>query len=88
MGHFSVGVDNIPPATHFRIAYKPITVVGPAFFDFLHGQDGLAPNGIEVNPVLAIGAGAGPPATALPPPLAASFSSSASAVREKRSAPG
>ncbi len=70
----------IPPVTHFRIAYRPITVVGPAFFDFLHGQDGLAPNGVEIHPMLAIGAGAGPPANALPPPSATSSSSSASAT--------
>ena len=27
-------------------------VVGVAFFDFLHGQAGVAPNGIELHPVL------------------------------------
>jgi hypothetical protein len=27
-------------------------VVGVAFFDFLHGQTGVAPNGIELHPVL------------------------------------
>ena len=69
----------IPPATHFRIAYKPITVVGPAFFDFLHGQDGLAPNGIEIHPVLAIGTGAGAPAPEAPRPSSTS-SASASAT--------
>src|SRR5439155_22709403 len=26
---------------------------GVAFFDFLHGQTGVAPNGIELHPVLA-----------------------------------
>jgi hypothetical protein len=25
---------------------------GVAFFDFLHGQTGVAPNGIELHPVL------------------------------------
>jgi hypothetical protein len=30
------------------------TVIGVAFFDFLHGQTGLAPNGIELHPILAI----------------------------------
>lgn len=28
-------------------------VTGVAFFDFLHGQTGVAPNGIELHPVLA-----------------------------------
>jgi hypothetical protein len=27
-------------------------VSGVAFFDFLHGQTGVAPNGIELHPVL------------------------------------
>ena len=27
-------------------------VVGVAFFDFLHGQTGVAPNGIELHPIL------------------------------------
>jgi hypothetical protein len=28
------------------------TVTGVAFFDFLHGQSGVPPNGIELHPVL------------------------------------
>ena len=28
-------------------------MTGVAFFDFLHGQTGVAPNGIELHPVLA-----------------------------------
>jgi hypothetical protein len=43
-------------------------VVGVAFFDFLHGQTGVAPNGIELHPVLGFycikGRGKIPP----PPP--------------------
>jgi hypothetical protein len=27
-------------------------ITGVAFFDFLHGQTGVAPNGIELHPVL------------------------------------
>jgi hypothetical protein len=27
-------------------------VAGVAFFDFLHGQTGVAPNGIELHPIL------------------------------------
>lgn len=32
----------------------PACVIGVGFFDFLHGQDGVAPNGIELHPVLSI----------------------------------
>src|SRR5262249_18007831 len=32
----------------------PVTVVGIGFFDEIHGQHGVAPNGIELHPVLAI----------------------------------
>jgi hypothetical protein len=41
----------------------PVTVTGVAFFDRLHGQDGVAPNGIELHPILSlvIGGTAPPP---------------------------
>jgi hypothetical protein len=42
-----------------------ITLTGLAFFDRLHGQRGVAPNGIELHPVLAFQAGCNVPA---PPP--------------------
>jgi hypothetical protein len=32
----------------------PIHVMGIGFFDFAHGQEGAAPNGIELHPVLSI----------------------------------
>lgn len=32
----------------------PVEIEGVGFFDFLHGQTGVAPNGIELHPVLAI----------------------------------
>jgi hypothetical protein len=32
----------------------PVTVTGVAFFDTLHGQEGVAPNGIELHPMLSI----------------------------------
>ena len=31
---------------------RTATVTGVAFFDFLHGQTGAAPNGIELHPIL------------------------------------
>jgi hypothetical protein len=44
-------------------------VVGVAFFDFLHGQTGVAPNGIELHPVLGFAclSKAGPPPPPPPP---------------------
>ncbi len=35
-----------------RPALRQITGIG--FFDFLHGQAGVAPNGIEIHPILDI----------------------------------
>jgi hypothetical protein len=32
----------------------PVTVTGVPFFDPLHGQEGVALNGIELHPILAI----------------------------------
>lgn len=32
----------------------PVTVTGIFFFDFIHGQTGVAPNGGEIHPVLKI----------------------------------
>jgi hypothetical protein len=32
----------------------PITITGVGFFDFAHGQTGVAPNAIELHPVLAV----------------------------------
>jgi hypothetical protein len=42
-----------------------VTLTGIAFYDRIHGQRGVAPNGIELHPVLAFQAGCGTPA---PPP--------------------
>src|SRR5262249_42885942 len=39
-------------------------VTGVAFFDFFHGQTGVAPNAIELHPILAytcLGGGTSPP---------------------------
>jgi hypothetical protein len=42
------------PGRSFRQLHGPLTVVvtGVGFFDFLHGQTGVAENGIELHPVL------------------------------------
>lgn len=36
-----------------------VTVVGVGFFDFLHGQTGVAPNGLELHAVLSLCSGVG-----------------------------
>jgi hypothetical protein len=45
-------------------------VVGVAFFDYKHGQTGVAPNAIELHPVLGFAclSKAGPPPPPPPPP--------------------
>jgi len=40
--------------TTFKTANIPVLVRGVGFFDVLHGQTGVAPNGIELHPVLDI----------------------------------
>jgi hypothetical protein len=50
-------------------ASESVTVRGLGFFDFAHGQDGVAPNAIELHPVISIEFHG--PATAAPPPQAA-----------------
>jgi uncharacterized protein (TIGR03437 family) len=42
------------PTTSFQNANILVQVKGIGFFDFLHGQRGVAPNGIELHPVLDI----------------------------------
>jgi len=44
------------PKVHFVRLPKalPITITGVGVFDFAHGQTGVAPNAIELHPVLAI----------------------------------
>ena len=44
------------PSESFRVLRPSpmVTVTGIAFFDFLHGQIGVAPNGIELHPVIGL----------------------------------
>ncbi|HSS50264.1 MAG TPA: hypothetical protein VLX28_15105, partial [Thermoanaerobaculia bacterium] len=42
------------PTTSFQTANIPVRIVGVGMFDFLHGQTGVAPNGIEIHPVLDV----------------------------------
>jgi hypothetical protein len=43
----------------FQTANVPVTVTGVGFFDFQHGQTGVAPNGIELHSVLDVSFGTG-----------------------------
>ena len=43
------------PTTSWQRVDAPVTVTGVLFFDVLHGQTGVAPNGIELHPVIDIG---------------------------------
>jgi len=60
------------PTGSFQTANVAVTVTGVGFFDFLHGQTGVAPNGIELHAVLDIQFGTGgtptPTATKTPTP--------------------
>lgn len=42
------------PERFFRSVRVPVLITGVGFFDFVHGQSGVAPNGIELHPVLSI----------------------------------
>ena len=43
----------------FQTAHTTVSLAGVGFFDFIHGQSGVAPNGFELHPVTAICFGAG-----------------------------
>ena len=45
--------------TSFKTANTPVIMTGVAFFDFIHGQTGVAPNGIELHSVLDVQFGTG-----------------------------
>src|SRR5581483_701174 len=40
--------------TSFQTTSTPVQITGVGMFDFLHGQTGVAPNGIELHPVLNV----------------------------------
>ncbi len=44
----------VPIKSGFKTAAATVTVTGVGFFDRVHRQRGVAPNGIELHPVLAI----------------------------------
>jgi hypothetical protein len=42
----------LTPSDGFQTANLPVQVTGVGFFDVIHGQTGVAPNGIELHPIL------------------------------------
>ncbi len=42
------------PTTSFTTVSDDITLTGVGFFDFLHGQTGIPPNGREIHPILSV----------------------------------
>ena len=47
--------DPVAEATiAFRAVGIPVTLTGLGYFDFIHGQRGVAPNAIELHPVISI----------------------------------
>jgi hypothetical protein len=47
-----VAACGMPGDTSFETLTGKATIRGVGFFDFLHGQTGVAPNGIELHPML------------------------------------
>lgn len=52
----------LQPTSRFQTANVPVQVTGVGFFDFFHNQHGVAPNVIELHPVLDIQFNPAPPA--------------------------
>jgi hypothetical protein len=46
-GHFDA-------TTSFKTANRRVVIKGVGFFDYLHGQTGMAPNGLELHPVTGL----------------------------------
>ena len=59
-GRFATEINEVRTAIDKAIPKLPskpnvmVTVTGVGFFDHIHGQTGVAPNGIELHPILAI----------------------------------
>jgi hypothetical protein len=47
------------PGTGLRRVAVPAVIVGVGFYDYVHGQTGVAPNGVELHPALQIEIGGG-----------------------------
>ena len=69
---FPTHFPSAPPASEFKVVEGnvEVDVTGVGFFDFAHGQTGLAPNCIELHPVLAFDFASAGPFQAAPNPTA------------------
>ena len=47
----------LTPTPTFQKVNQPVHASGVGFWDTVHGQNGVAPNGIELHPVLGISFG-------------------------------
>ncbi len=47
-------IEEVRPTAEALQVGQTVTVTGVGFFDRLHGQSGVAPNGIELHPLLSI----------------------------------
>jgi len=68
-----------PSSSHFTMISGTATLSGVGFFDFKHGQTGVAPNAIELHPVLSFSASA---TAVVPPPGPATTDLPANVVAE------
>jgi hypothetical protein len=59
-------VDKEIPMTMMGWITRTVSLAGPGYFDTLHGQFGVAPNGIEIHPIFAICFGRGCALPAMP----------------------
>jgi hypothetical protein len=46
--------NHLTATSSFKSFNRSVTVRGVGFWDYLHGQTGVSPNGIELHPVLSI----------------------------------
>jgi len=46
--------NNFHSTKSFKSTKKKVKLTGVGYFDYLHGQRGMAPNGREIHPVLSI----------------------------------
>lgn len=52
-------VDREIPFVVMGWDHRTVSLAGPGYLDFRHGQTGVAPNGIEIHPVMALCFGKG-----------------------------
>lgn len=50
-------VFSTPPGPNFISVHQPVTIIGVGMYDPAHGQNGAAPNGRELHPILCISSG-------------------------------